>query len=140
MARRTRSGVNGSSATRAPTAANTALAITAPPGITGGSPTGLAPYGPMADGTSARTASHPGDVHPRPRAALGDGRFALAQHRLVFGTKRRAEPIDVTQGLDFAGHTLHAHFAVNQLQVLDRCLQLRGGHLQHAFARFLGRL
>ena len=31
-----------------------------PPGITGGSPTGLAPYGPIADGTSTSTASSSG--------------------------------------------------------------------------------
>src|SRR5207237_9414706 len=39
IARRTRSGVSGSSVTRAPVAAATALATVAPPGITGGSPT-----------------------------------------------------------------------------------------------------
>src|SRR5688572_18891432 len=43
MARRTRSGVRGSSVMRAPVAAWTALAMTAPPGMIGGSPTGLAP-------------------------------------------------------------------------------------------------
>src|ERR1044071_1888922 len=60
IARRTRSGVSGSSVMRAPVASATALATAAPPGMTGGSPTGFAPYGPIGDGTSTRTASSSG--------------------------------------------------------------------------------
>src|SRR5215510_5376786 len=57
----TRSGVSGSSVTRAPHASRTALAHAAAQGMTGGSPTPLAPNGPRPEGTSTMTASRSGD-------------------------------------------------------------------------------
>src|SRR5574341_632255 len=56
-ARRTRSGVNGASVRRAPTASNTALPTAAAPATIEGSPTMRAPYGPSSDGTSTTIAS-----------------------------------------------------------------------------------
>src|SRR5437870_6199565 len=82
---------------------------------------------------------HPRDVDPGAGASLGDGRFALAQHRLVLRAERRAQPIDVAQRLDLAGHALDAHLAIDHLQILNRRLHLGGGDVQHPLAGFLSR-
>src|SRR6266540_2048055 len=56
-ARSTRSGVIGTSVSRAPVASATALATAAAPATMDGSPTMRAPYGPSSEGTSTIIAS-----------------------------------------------------------------------------------
>ncbi len=74
-------------------------------------------------------------MDPRTRAFFGDGRLALADDRLVLAAEARAQTVDLFQCLDLARHTLDAHLAVHELEVVDGRLQFGRGDLEHPLAR-----